>query len=171
MAVEVKAAFGHINVIVNNAGICRDRTVVNMSDGEWDDVIQTDLNGPFYVIREFAPLIGAEGGAVINISSIAGIRGNFGGANYAAAKAGLIALTKTAAKELGARKISVNAVLPGFHRTDMGKALPDKYARQIEIESVLNLTTDIAELADFVVFLSRAKTVSGQVFNWDSRIV
>jgi len=171
MAGRVTERLGKISVLINNAGICRDSIVVNMSEVDWDEVLRTDLNGPFLVIRECAELLEKDGGAIINISSIAGVRGNFGGANYAAAKAGLIALTKTAAKELGPQKITVNAVLPGFHLTDMGGAMPEKYSQKIKTDSVLGLTTDIKELADFVVFLSGMKTVSGQVFNWDSRVI
>ena len=170
-ALAVRAVFGRIDVLVNNAAICRDRIAINMSDEEWDSVIRTDLTGPMSIMQEYVPLIDKSGGAIINISSIAGVRGNFGGANYAAAKAGLIALTKTAAKEFGPKHITVNAVLPGFHLTDMGKALTEKYTNKIKEESALGLTTDVKELAGFVVFLSNMKTVSGQIFNIDSRII
>ncbi len=169
--IAVHNTFGGIDVLVNNAAICRDRTVINMSDEEWDIVIKTNLTGPMTLIQECAPLMQNEGGAIINISSIAGVRGNYGGANYALAKAGLIALTKTAAREFGPMNITVNAVLPGFHLTDMGKTISEKYAKKIKEESVLGLTTDVKELARFVVFLAGMKTVSGQVFNIDSRMI
>ena len=171
MAKAVCAVFGKIDVLVNNAAVCRDRTIVNMSESEWDEVLGTGLSGPFYIIQEVVELMPSGGGAVINIASIAGVRGNHGGANYAAAKAGLISLTKTAAKEFGHKGITVNAVLPGFHPTDMGKTMPEKYVSKILEESVLNRTTDIKELAAFVVFISGLKSVSGQVFNVDSRMV
>jgi 3-oxoacyl-[acyl-carrier protein] reductase len=162
--------FANINVLINNAAMARDSMLANMTNEDWDRVVTTGLNGPFFLMRECLPLM-KNGGAIINISSIAGVRGNFGGANYAAAKGGLISLTKTAAKECDEKGITVNAILPGFHLTDMGRVLPQKYADKLKAESVLNVTTDINELSEFVVFLSKMKTVSGQVFNWDSRII
>jgi len=171
MAGEVLDKFGQIDVVVNNAAICRDHTIPNMSETEWDDVISPGLSGPFYIIKEFAKYMQANDGAIINIASIAGVRGNFGGANYAAAKAGLISLTKTAAKEFGEKGITVNAVLPGFHLTDMGRTMPANFIEKIKAESVLKRTTDIKELAAFVVFIARLSSVSGQVFSVDSRVI
>jgi 3-oxoacyl-[acyl-carrier protein] reductase len=170
LAESVNKDLGGIDTLVNNAAVCRDSLITNMTENEWDDVIKTGLSGPFYMTKECAGLMPA-GGAVINIASIAGVRGNYGGGNYAAAKAGLISLTKTAAKEFGAKGITVNAVLPGFHLTDMGKTMPEKYTAKITAESALNRTTDIKELAAFVVFVAGLKSVSGQVFNVDSRVV
>lgn len=170
MAAALKKDFGALDVLVNNAAVCRDNAAARMSENEWDEVIGTDLSGPFYIIKECSELM-PPGGAVINIASIAGLRGNFGGANYAAAKAGLIELTKTAAAQLGEKGITVNALLPGFHLTDMGKTMPEKYAAKITEESVLKRTTDIKELGAFAVFVASLKSVSGQVFNVDSRLV
>lgn len=164
--------FRRIDVLVNNAAIIRDKNLVQMSENNWDEVIQTNLTAGFYLIREVARyMIKQKSGHIINIASIAGLRGNIGQANYSAAKAGLISLTKTAARELGKFNICVNAILPGFHLTDMGKAVSDEYYQQILNESVLGQTTRAEELAEFLVFLSRQKSVSGQVFNWDSRIL
>jgi 3-oxoacyl-[acyl-carrier protein] reductase len=163
---------GRVDVLVNNAGITKHRTIVKMADDEWEKVIAADLSGPFYVMRACAPLITRnKGGAIINIGSIVGLRGAFGSANYAGAKAGLVGLTKSAAAELGRFNVRVNMVLPGFHLTDMGTGASDQYVAKARQDSVLGVTTDINEFARFVVFLSQAKTVSGQVFNFDSRIL
>jgi 3-oxoacyl-[acyl-carrier protein] reductase len=169
---DIEANEGRLDVLVNNAGLTKHRSIVKMSDDEWGKVIATDLSGPFYVIRECAPFMARnKGGAIINMGSILGFRGAFGAANYAGAKAGLVGLTKSAAIELGRSNVRVNMVLPGFHLTDMGTGASDKYVEKARLDSVLGVTTDLDEFARFVVFLSQAKTVSGQVFNFDSRIL
>jgi len=173
MISEIENKFGRLDVVVNNAGCIRDRTIIKMSDEEWVDVINTNLKGAFYVLREVASLMVRKKiqGSIINISSIVGARGNFGEANYSASKGALISLTKTAAKELGRKGICVNCVLPGFHRTDMGISGGEEYYKKNIEESVLRTTTSIDELVAFIIFLSQLKTVSGQVFNVDSRIL
>ncbi len=170
---DIAAREGRLDVLVNNAGITKHRTIVKMTDDEWERVIAVDLNGPFYTLRECARLMAKNrtGGSIINIGSIIGFRGAFGSANYAGAKAGLAGLTKSAAVELGRFNVRVNMVLPGFHLTDMGAGASDRYAAQARQDSVLGVTTDIGEFARFVMFLSRTATVSGQVFNFDSRIL
>ncbi len=169
---EIIENYSRIDAVVNNAAVISDRTIINMSDEEWGKVIATDLSGSFYVIREAAKhMIKQKSGSVVNISSIVGARGNFGESNYSAAKAGILGLTKTAATELGRFNICVNCVLPGFHLTDMGKAGGEGYYKKVLDESVLKKTTSMDELAKFVVFLSEIKSVSGQVFNFDSRII
>lgn len=161
-----------LDVLVNNAGMVINRSIMNMSPEEWDKVMRVNLNGVFYLIRACSkPMIKQKGGSIINISSIIAARGLAGTSNYAAAKAGIVSLTKTAAKELGRFNIKVNAVMPGFHLTDMGKTSRNDYYDNVKKESVLSRTTDIHELARFVVFLAGMQTVSGQVFNWDSRII
>ena len=163
---------GRIDVLINNAGITRNRSIIKMPPADWHDVMRTNLDGAFFLTRECGALMAKNGGgAIINIASIIGVRGAAGCANYAAAKAGLIALTKSAAIELGRFKVRVNAVLPGFHLTGMGKTAAKNYIERARAESVLGVTTDVAELAAFVVFLSQTITVSGQVFNWDSRVI
>lgn len=163
---------GRIDVLINNAGITKNRSIAKMPADDWDNVIKTNLNGVFYMLKEAAPVMSkAGGGAIVNIASIIGVRGARGSSNYAASKAGVIALTKTAAAEFGRFGVCVNAVLPGFHFTDMGKNASCDYIEKIKQESVIGKTTDINELAQFIVFLSGMKTVSGQVFNWDSRVI
>ncbi len=118
---------GRLDVVVNNAGIARDNLAIRMSDAEWDLVIAIDLSGAFHVSRAaLKRMLRQRSGRIINVSSIAGIMGNPGQANYSAAKAGLIGLTKTLAREMGPRGITVNAVAPGFIETDMTAALGDK---------------------------------------------
>ena len=164
--------WGRIDVLVNNAGITRDRTILKMTDEEWEDVVRVNLNGAFWCLRDCSKaMIERKEGAIINISSIVAVRGSVGNANYAASKAGLIALTKSAAKELGRFNIRVNAVLPGFHLTDMGRAVWGKYEERIRSEHTLGRLTDIRELAQFVLFTAKQKSASGQVFNFESRVI
>ena len=118
---------GRLDVVVNNAGIARDNLAIRMTNAEWDLVIAIDLSAAFHVCRAaLKPMLRQRSGRLINVSSIAGIMGNPGQANYSAAKAGLIGLTKTLAREVGSRGITVNAVAPGFIETDMTAALGDK---------------------------------------------
>ncbi|OGR83918.1 MAG: hypothetical protein A2901_07060 [Elusimicrobia bacterium RIFCSPLOWO2_01_FULL_54_10] len=164
--------WGRIDVLINNAGTTRDRTILKMSDGEWNDVLRTNLTGAFWCLRECAKqMVEQKDGAIINIASLVALRGSIGNANYAASKAGLLALTKSAAKEFGRFNVRVNAVLPGFHLTDMAREVWAKYEEKIRSEHVLERLTDIRELAQFIVFLARQKSVSGQVFNFESRVV
>lgn len=176
---EVKAfvknaaeAFGPIDCLINNAAINTDKTIFKMTPEMWDSVISTNLNGTFYMTKEILSfMIKKRSGSIINISSRAAFTANFGAANYAASKAGVIALTKTAAREAGRFGITVNAVLPGFHLTSMGKTAGSEYADKAKKQSVLGATTDIGDLMEFVYMLSSLKTVSGQVFDIDSRIL
>ena len=164
--------WGRIDVLVNNAGITRNRTILKMTDSEWNDCINTNLTGSFWCLRECAKVMASQkDGAIINISSIAGLRGGIGMANYSAAKAGLIGLTKTAARELGRFNVRVNALLPGFHRTDMGENFWQKNSDKVLEEHTLGKLSDMNELADFLLFLAEQRSVSGQVYNFDSRIV
>ncbi|MCH8328772.1 MAG: SDR family NAD(P)-dependent oxidoreductase [Nanoarchaeota archaeon] len=123
MASAIQKKFGNVDILVNNAGIVKDRTLKNMTLDEWHVVINTNLNGVFYVTKAILPLMN-DGGRIISISSIIGQYGNFGQCNYAAAKAGIIGFTKSLAKELGKKKITVNAVAPGFVKTSITKNIP-----------------------------------------------
>jgi 3-oxoacyl-[acyl-carrier protein] reductase len=160
--------FGHIDILVNNAGITRDGLFRKMDRGAWDEVINTNLNGVFDVTRRFIDaMAGAGWGRVINISSIVGRIGNFGQANYAAAKAGLIGLTKTLAREYASKGVTVNAVAPGFIKTRMLDGVPEKV-----LKTVLDLTPvgrlgDPMEIAASVLYLASpaAGFVTGQVLD------
>ena len=162
---------GPISILVNNAGITRDRTLMKMSDEEWNTVININLTGSFNMLRAVAPLMAAgKGGAIINITSINGIRGKIGQGNYAASKAGLIGLTKSAARELGRKGITVNAVAPGMVMTEMARTLPQEILDRALAETALNQLAEPTDIANAVVFLASraARFITGQVLQVDS---
>ena len=163
--------WGRLDVLVNNAGICRDRTILKMSEEEWRRVIDVNLSGAFWALQAAAKVMAAQkDGAILNVASILAVRGAVGGANYAAAKAGLVALTKSAARELGRFDVRVNAFLPGFHPTDMNRAFTPEHVEKIKDEYVLGRLPDRDELGRFVVHLAGLKSVSGQAFAFESRV-
>jgi len=169
---RVREEWGRIDVLVNNAGVTRDNLALRMSEDDWDIVLDTNLRGAFVCIRAAARLMTeTRSGHIISIASISGVRGREGQANYSAAKAGLIGLTKAAARELGGCNIRVNAVLPGYLATEMGRDLSPGFAEKINKENVLGRTTTPREVADFIFQLSLMENVSGQVFNLDSRVL
>ncbi len=172
MVGKVMGEWGKIDVLVNNAGITRDRTILKMSDEEWLETIQVNLTGAFWCLRECAKeMCRKKEGAILNISSIVGAKGSSGNANYVASKAGLMGLTKAAARELGRFNVRVNSLLPGFHRTDMGNRVWDKLFERVRSEHFLGKLTDLEEFAEFVCVVAEQKSVSGQVYNFDSRIL
>ncbi|HED14182.1 MAG TPA: SDR family oxidoreductase, partial [Gammaproteobacteria bacterium] len=143
-----------LSLLVNNAGITRDRSLIKMSDLEWRQVIDVNLSGAFHVIRALAPAMRELGsGHIVNIASINGLRGKFGQANYCAAKAGLIGLTKTAARELGPKGITVNAVAPGMVLTEMTKKIPEQYLQKALEETALKHLAEPEDIANTVLFL------------------
>jgi NAD(P)-dependent dehydrogenase (short-subunit alcohol dehydrogenase family) len=147
-------SFDKVDILVNNAGVNRDRTIARMSVEEWDTVIQTDLSSIFYCTAAVVPGMRERNfGRIINISSIVGQMGNIGQANYAAAKAGMIAFTKTAAKELARNQITVNAVCPGFIETDMVTALSDEVKTAVLANIPLGRFGTAEEVAAIVRFL------------------
>jgi len=171
MVDEFMKKWGRFDVLINNAGLTRDRTILKMTNAEWNEVIDTNLNGPFWCLRESARLMAEKKtGHILNIASIMAMRPGFGNANYSASKAGLIALTKTAARELGRFNIQVNAVLPGFHETAMSSGLPEEFKKKVRAEHPLGRTTNIADLTSFILSLVDNQSISGQVFSVDSRI-
>jgi 3-oxoacyl-[acyl-carrier protein] reductase len=164
--------FGSIDCLINNAGIGKNKLISRESFSNWDEVISTNFSGAFYVLKEtFDIMAKQKNGSIINISSISAYKSYVGAGSYSASKMALVALTKTAAREGGRFGIKVNAVLPGFHQTTLGKTAGKKYIDTIKEDSVLKTTTDIKELTDFILYLANAKTISGQVFNIDSRII
>jgi len=168
MATTIQKKFRTINILVNNAGIVKDRTLKNMTLDEWHAVINTNLNGVFYVTKAILPLI-SGGGRIISISSIIGQYGNFGQCNYAAAKAGIIGFTKSLAKELGKKKITVNAVAPGFVKTSITKDIPFLRKKAINYMTPLKEDADPEDIANVVAFLASDKSryITGGVINVD----
>jgi 3-oxoacyl-[acyl-carrier protein] reductase len=164
--------WGTVDVLVNNAGIIKDGILLRMTEEDWDNVLDVNLKGAFHCCRAVSRIMSRnQQGHIINISSIVGIQGRQGQANYSASKAGLIGLTKSCAKELGRKNIKVNAVLPGYMPTDMGDGVSRTVQERIFQENILGRVADPQEVAKFVFSLSLMNNVSGQVFNLDSRIV
>jgi 3-oxoacyl-[acyl-carrier protein] reductase len=160
-----------VDLLVNNAGITRDRSLVKMSDEEWRTVLDVNLTGAFVMLRAVAPAMIAKGyGRIVNVVSINGLRGKFGQANYAASKAGLVGLTKTAARELGPKGVTVNAVAPGMVLTEMTLSLPEDIRQKALEESALKKLPRVGDIADAVLFLlsDRASFITGQVLKVDA---
>jgi len=158
-------------LLVNNAGITRDRSLIKMSDEEWQVVLSVNLTGAFNTLRALAPRMRAAGhGRIVNITSINGLRGKFGQANYSAAKAGLVGLTKTAAKELGPKGVTVNAVAPGMVMTEMATTLPQEILDAALAETALKRLADPGDIAHTVLFLlsDAARMITGEVIKVDS---
>jgi 3-oxoacyl-[acyl-carrier protein] reductase len=167
---EVEAKFGGVHVLINNAGITRDGLVLRMEDNDWRDVIETNLSSVFYFSRAVGLImIRQRYGRIVNITSVSGLTGNPGQANYSASKAGVIGFTRTVAKELASRKVTVNAVAPGFITTDMTDVLPDKIKEKVKEIVPLGRLGDPEDIADAVCFLAGpgASYVTGQVLAVD----
>jgi len=161
---------GGLHIVVNNAGITRDGLVVRMSDADWDDVIATNLTGTFNVIRASARhLMKQREGSIINVTSVVGLTGNAGQANYASAKAGVIGLTKSVARELASRGIRVNAVAPGFIDTDMTAKLSGSLRDKVLNEIAMGVFGHPQDVADAVVFFAspQARYITGQILAVD----
>ncbi|NQU67444.1 MAG: 3-oxoacyl-[acyl-carrier-protein] reductase [Candidatus Marinimicrobia bacterium] len=170
----VDSNFGKIDVLINNAGITKDNLILRMKENEWDDVLDINLKGVFNGIKSVTkPMMKARKGRIINISSVIGLIGNAGQSNYAAAKSGIFGLTKAAAKELGSRNITVNAVAPGYIITDMtgnlSESVKNELLKQIPL-SKLGTTDDVANLVMFLAS-DEAEYITGQVFNVDGGMV
>lgn len=162
--------YGHIDVLVNNAGITRDNLLMKMSEEDFDRVIAVNLKGCFNTIKHLSrQLLKQRSGKIINISSVTGVMGNAGQANYCASKAGVIGLTKSAARELGSRGITVNAVAPGFIETEMTESLPETVKTALTEQILLKRTGTTKEVADVVAFLASdaAGYITGQVISVD----
>ena len=174
LVADVEAAFGSIDILVNNAGITRDNLVMRLKDEDWDAVQNSNLRGAFAAIRAVSRgMMKRRSGRIINISSIIGIIGNKGQANYAASKAGLIALTKSVAKELGSRNILVNAVAPGFIETEMTAAMTPEAREGLGKQIALDRLGSPQDVAATVAFLASdlASYVTGQVLVADGGMV
>lgn len=174
MVRETAQKWGKIDILVNNAGITRDGMIMRMSESAWDDVLDTNLKSAFLCTRfVLRSMIEQPEGRIINISSLAGLMGNPGQANYCAAKAGLIALTRTLAKELGPRNITVNAIAPGFIVSDMTDKLPQEAKDNILSQVPLNRFGKPEDIAALALFLAgpAASYISGQVIAVDGGLM
>jgi 3-oxoacyl-[acyl-carrier protein] reductase len=160
--------FGNVDVLVNNAGITRDNLMMRMTEQMWDEVMDTNLKSAFALIKAVQrPMMKARSGSIINITSVVGITGNAGQANYAASKAGMIGLTKSVAKELGSRNIRCNAIAPGFIETEMTEALPEETRKEWSEGIALKRGGSPADVANTVLFLASDMStyISGQTLN------
>lgn len=171
---KISEDYGNISILVNNAGITRDNLFMRMKDEEWDDVISTNLSSVYRLCRlVIKPMVKARGGRIINISSVVGITGNAGQVNYAAAKAGVLGLTKSMARELGSRSITINAVAPGFIESDMTDALPDEQKDKLKGEIALGRLGTPDDIAQTCLFLASpgAAYITGQTISVNGGMV
>jgi len=174
IAKEVTDKFGRIDILVNNAGVTRDNLLLRMSEEEWQQVMDVNLKGAFNWIKAVARhMLRQKSGRIISISSVVGLVGNAGQANYSASKAGIIGLTKSAAKELASRGITVNAVAPGFIVTELTKDLPAELQDEIRKRTPLGKFGSVDDIANAVAFLAsdEAGYITGQVLAVDGGLV
>ena len=165
---EIEKEFGKVDILVNNAGITRDNLLMRMKEEEWDEIMQVNLKSVFRASKAvLRGMMKQRSGRVINITSVVGAMGNAGQANYAAAKAGLIGFSKSLAREVGSRGITVNCVAPGFIDTDMTRALPEEQRAFFESQTALGRLGDVQDIADTVLFLAsdQAKYITGQTLH------
>ena len=168
MMKKVKKELGSVDILVNNAGITKDMLLMRMTEEHFDSVIQTNLKGTFNMIRHASSImLKQRSGAIINMSSVVGVMGNVGQANYAASKAGIIGLTKSTAKELAARGVTCNAIAPGFVETDMTAALSEDLQKQMLETIPLKRYGQVDDIAQAAVFLAKNTYITGQVLHVD----
>lgn len=170
MVEELIASYGHIDILVNNAGITRDNLILKMSEEEFDAVLNTNLKGTFHTIRHLSRyFVKQRAGRIINLSSVSGVMGNAGQANYSASKAGVIGLTKSVARELARRGITCNAVAPGYIETEMTAQMPEAEKEAVKQQIPLQRTGTVWDIAEMVAFLAseKASYITGQVISVD----
>ena len=164
--------WGRIDVLINNAGITKEALLIKTTEKDFDDMVNTNLKGPFNFIRTVGRhMMKQKSGHIINVASFAGVKGKEGLSADSASKAGLIGLTKTAAKELSRYNIMVNAVLPGYMLTDMGTEANERAKERALRESLVKKFSEPDKVAEFICYLSETTGITGQVFNLDSRIL
>ena len=167
---QVKEDFGHIDILVNNAGITKDGLMLRMTEAQWDAVINVNLKSAFNFIHALVPIMMRQrGGSIINMASVVGVHGNAGQSNYAASKAGLIALAKSVAQEMGSRGIRANAIAPGFIDTAMTQSLPEAVRQEWAQRIPLRRGGTVDDIANVAIFLASdlSSYVTGQVIHVD----
>jgi 3-oxoacyl-[acyl-carrier protein] reductase len=166
MMKHIQHQFGGLDILVNNAGILKDRSIKKMPLDEWEQVLRVNLTGAFNCIQHAIPIL-RSGGRIVNISSVSGQLGFFGQANYASSKAGVIALTKVAARELAKQNITVNAVAPGFINTEMSRGMPEDVTKQFVAHIPVGHFGEVEDIVNAVLFLcsSGAQYITGQVLH------
>ena len=171
---DIEDNLGKVDILVNNAGITRDNLLIRMKEEDWEDVMDTNLKGVFLCTKRAArPMMKSRYGKIINISSVVGVIGNIGQGNYSASKAGVIGFTKSMARELASRGIRVNAVAPGFIKTNMTDVLKDEVKDMMKGQIPLGEFGQSHDIANLVVFLASGKSdyITGQVINIDGGMV
>lgn len=164
--------FKTIDILINNAGITKDNIIMRMTEEDFDSVVNVNLKGTFNTIRHASKImLKQKCGSIINVSSVVGVMGNAGQANYAASKAGIIGITKSVAKELASRSITCNAIAPGFIETDMTDVLSDSVKEKIFQNIPLKRFGQLEEVAELVLFLAKNRYITGQVVNIDGGMV
>lgn len=167
---EAKKEFGRVDILVNNAGITKDNLIIRMKEEDFDSVIKTNLKGAFNCLKAVTPImLKQKYGKIVNMASVVGMVGNPGQVNYCASKAGLIGMTKSLAKEIGSRNITVNAIAPGFIDTDMTKILSDDQKKKILSQIPLNKFGNVEDIANVALFLGSENSnyITGQVIHVD----
>ncbi len=171
---EIQKEYGRIDILVNNAGITRDGLMIKMTESDWDMVLNVNLKGTFICTQKVSRyMLKQRQGAIVNIASVIGISGNAGQANYAASKGGVIAFTKSAAKEFSSRNIRVNAVAPGFIETDMTAKLPEEVVKNYLVSIPLKRMGSVQDVANLCIFLAsdEAGYITGQTINVDGGLI
>ena len=167
---EAKKEFGRVDILVNNAGITKDNLIIRMKEEDFDSVIKTNLKGAFNCLKAVTPImLKQKYGKIVNMASVVGVVGNPGQVNYCASKAGLIGMTKSLAKEIGSRNITVNAIAPGFIDTDMTKIFSDDQNKKILSQIPLNKFGNVEDIANVALFLGSENSnyITGQVIHVD----
>lgn len=174
MIADIEKEFGKLDILVNNAGITRDNLLMRMKEEEWDEIMQVNLKSVFRASKAvLRGMMKQRSGRIINITSVVGAMGNAGQANYAAAKAGLIGFSKSVAREVGSRGITVNCIAPGFIDTDMTRALPEETRKTFEAQTALGRFGEAQDVADAVLFLAsdQARYITGQTLHVNGGIL